>query len=130
MKTRRLTVTLDPKMSALFDMIETQIRKLNGVLSVESKEADVKITSAKKAKQEDNLELFEKVKMIITEKLNVSSERVILDAEFTDDLGADSLDQVELIMAFEDNFEIEIPDEETEKIRTVREAVAYLATKL
>jgi acyl carrier protein len=68
----------------------------------------------------------EKVKSIIVEQLGVDEEEVTLDASFTDDLGADSLDIVELVMAFEEEFGIEIPDESAEKISTVRQAVDYI----
>ena len=68
----------------------------------------------------------EKVKSIIVEQLGVDEDEVTLDASFTDDLGADSLDIVELVMAFEEEFGIEIPDEEAEKISNVREAVEYI----
>ena len=68
----------------------------------------------------------EKVKSIIVEQLGVDEEEVTLDASFTEDLGADSLDIVELVMAFEEAFEIEIPDEDAEKIRTVKDAVDYI----
>ena len=68
----------------------------------------------------------EKVKKIICEQLNVSEEEVVLDASFVDDLGADSLDQVELIMAMEEEFEVSIPDEDAEGIRTVQDAINYI----
>jgi acyl carrier protein len=68
----------------------------------------------------------EKVKSIIIEQLGVDAEEVTLDASFTDDLGADSLDIVELVMAFEEEFGIEIPDEDAEKIGKVREAIDYI----
>lgn len=68
----------------------------------------------------------ERVKAIIVEQLGVDAEEVTLEASFTDDLGADSLDIVELVMAFEEEFGIEIPDEEAEKISNVREAVDYI----
>lgn len=68
----------------------------------------------------------DKVKSIIVEQLGVDDEEVTLDASFTDDLGADSLDIVELVMAFEEEFSIEIPDEEAENISRVREAVDYI----
>ncbi len=68
----------------------------------------------------------EKVKDIIVEQLGVDEEQVTEDASFVDDLGADSLDQVELVMALEEEFGVEIPDEDAEKITRVREAVAYI----
>jgi len=68
----------------------------------------------------------DKVKSIIVEQLGVDEDEVTLDASFTDDLGADSLDIVELVMAFEEEFSIEIPDEEAENISRVREAVDYI----
>ncbi len=68
----------------------------------------------------------EKVKSIIVEQLGVDEEQVQPDASFVDDLGADSLDQVELVMALEEEFGIEIPDEEAEKITRVKEAIAYV----
>ena len=68
----------------------------------------------------------EKVKAIIVEQLGVDEEEVTADASFVDDLGADSLDTVELVMAFEEEFGIEIPDEDAEKMTTVRDAVEYL----
>jgi acyl carrier protein len=71
-----------------------------------------------------------KVKQIIAEKLGVSEDKITPTASFVDDLGADSLDQVELIMAFEDGFDIEIPDEDAEKLRTVKDALDYLSKKL
>lgn len=68
----------------------------------------------------------ERVKSIIVEQLGVDADEVTLDASFTDDLGADSLDIVELVMAFEEEFGIEIPDEEAEKIGKVRQAIEYI----
>ena len=67
-----------------------------------------------------------KVKGIIVEQLTVEESEVTPEASFIDDLGADSLDTVELVMAFEENFEIEIPDEDAEKIATVKDAVKYI----
>jgi len=68
----------------------------------------------------------EKVKQIIVEQLGVDEAEVTSNASFVDDLGADSLDTVELVMAFEEAFDIEIPDEDAEKIRTVHDAVDYI----
>ena len=72
----------------------------------------------------------EKIKQIVAEQLGVDEGEVTPTASFVDDLGADSLDTVELVMAFEEAFEIEIPDEEAEKIRTVQDAIAYVEKKL
>ena len=69
---------------------------------------------------------FEKVKAITVDQLSVAPEDVKMDSTFIDDLGADSLDIVELIMAFEEEFNTEIPDDVAEKIRTVRDAVEFL----
>jgi len=69
---------------------------------------------------------FEKVRNITVDQLNVDAEEVKMESAFIDDLGADSLDIVELIMAFEEEFGVEIPDEKAEKIRTVADAVKML----
>ncbi|OLB21813.1 MAG: acyl carrier protein [Acidobacteriales bacterium 13_2_20CM_55_8] len=71
-------------------------------------------------------ESVEKVKRIIGEQLGVDEGEVTLSASFVDDLGADSLDRVELVMALEEAFDLEIPDEEAEKIRTVQDAIDYI----
>jgi acyl carrier protein len=71
-----------------------------------------------------------KVKKIIEDQLGVSAEQVTNDASFTDDLGADSLDTVELVMALEEEFDIEIPDEDAEKMTTVQSAIEYLEQKI
>ncbi len=71
----------------------------------------------------------EKVKEIISKQLGVDQSEVTPDASFVEDLGADSLDTVELVMAFEEAFNIEIPDEDAEKIAKVRDAVDYIAKK-
>ena len=70
----------------------------------------------------------ERVQKIVCEQLGVSQEEAKLAASFIDDLGADSLDTVELVMAFEEEFEIEIPDEEAEGIATVQNAVDYISS--
>ncbi|MCK4738992.1 MAG: acyl carrier protein [Deltaproteobacteria bacterium] len=70
-----------------------------------------------------------KVKKIIVEQLSVSEDEVKSAASFVDDLGADSLDIVEMVMAFEEEFDIEIPDEDAENIRTVQNAVEYIDKK-
>lgn len=70
-----------------------------------------------------------KVKKIIIDQLDVTEEEVTPQASFVDDLGADSLDTVEMVMAFEEEFNIEIPDEDAEKIKTVQDAVEYIQKK-
>jgi len=74
------------------------------------------------------MDTFEKVKSIIVERLSVDANDVTKEASFIDDLGADSLDTVELVMALEEEFGLEIPDEEAEKIVTVGDAVKYIET--
>ncbi len=71
----------------------------------------------------------ERVKKIVVEHLDVEEEKVTMDASFIDDLGADSLDNVELVMAFEEEFDIEIPDDAAEHIQTVGDAVKYIEEK-
>lgn len=75
-------------------------------------------------------DILGKVKALIVDRLGVEEESVKSEATFLDDLGADSLDVVELIMAIEEEFDIEVPDEEAEKISSVGEAVAYIQKKL
>lgn len=74
--------------------------------------------------------ISEKVKGVIAEQLGVKSEEVTDQAKFVDDLGADSLDTVELVMALEEEYGIEIPDEDAEKLTTVGEAIKYIEEKL
>ncbi|GAB4267088.1 MAG: acyl carrier protein [Deferrisomatales bacterium] len=76
----------------------------------------------------ENIE--ETVKKIIAEQLGVEMEKIVPEASFIDDLGADSLDTVELVMALEEEFDQEIPDEDAEKIRTVQDAVDYIKQRL
>jgi acyl carrier protein len=76
-----------------------------------------------------SVEIVEKVKDIVVEQLGVESDEVKGDSTFIDDLGADSLDIVELIMAFEEEFNIEIPDEAAEKIKTVQDVVTFIEQK-
>ena len=75
-------------------------------------------------------EILEKVKAVIVEQLNVEEDDVVEDAAFVDDLGADSLDIVELVMALEDSFGVSIPDEEAEGIKTVGDAVEFIAANM
>lgn len=70
--------------------------------------------------------IFEKVKAIIADKLSIEEDEITMESSFIEDLGADSLDIVELIMALEDEFELEIPDEEAENISTVADVVEYI----
>ena len=71
-------------------------------------------------------ETADRVKKIVVEHLGVEAEKVTEDASFIDDLGADSLDIVELVMAFEEEFNVEIPDDAAEKITTVKDAITYI----
>ena len=73
---------------------------------------------------------FDKVKKIVKEQLDVEEDKVVPNASFTDDLGADSLDLVELIMMFEEEFNIQIPEDHIEKIKTVGEAIDYIRAHL
>ena len=72
---------------------------------------------------------FERVKKVVVEQLNVEPDEVTPEASFVEDLRADSLDMVELSMAFEEEFQVDIPDEEAEKIKTVQDAVNYIDDK-
>jgi acyl carrier protein len=74
--------------------------------------------------------IFDRVKKVVVDQLSVDEAQVTPTASFTQDLGADSLDTVELVMAFEDEFGTEIPDEEAEKIQTVQDAVSYIEKNL
>jgi acyl carrier protein len=73
---------------------------------------------------------LQRVTKIVAEQLDVEESKVTANASFTDDLGADSLDQVELVMAFEEEFKVEIPDDAAEKIATVSDAVSYIEKAL
>ncbi len=75
-------------------------------------------------------EIEMRVKKIVVEQLGVKEEEVTTDASFVDDLGADSLDTVELVMALEEEFETEIPDEDAEKIITIKDAVKYIVERM
>jgi acyl carrier protein len=76
------------------------------------------------------MSLEARVTDLIVEQLGVSRDEVVAKASFVDDLGADSLDIVELVMSLEENFDIEIPDEDAEKIQTIGDAIAYLKERL
>ena len=79
--------------------------------------------------REDSMSVNPKVKEIIVEQLGVDPEKVKPEASFIDDLGADSLDIVELVMAMEEEFDLEIPDEDAEKLKTVQDVASYLTKK-
>ena len=74
--------------------------------------------------------VFDKIKDIIVEQLDVEEDAVTMEASITDDLGADSLDVVDLVMSIEDSFDVEIPDEEVENIKTVGDIVKYIENKV
>ncbi|MDZ4181441.1 MAG: acyl carrier protein [Candidatus Cloacimonadaceae bacterium] len=76
------------------------------------------------------MDIEARVKQIVMDKLNVEASQIVPEANFIDDLRADSLDTVELVMAFEDEFKIAIPDEDQERLRTVGQAIDYLKEKL
>lgn len=80
--------------------------------------------------KEDNMALFDDVRNIIVEQLHIPPEKVTLEAKFIEDLGADSLDTVELIMALEEKFGLQISEEEAQKLDTVGKAVTYLEEKV
>src|SRR6185295_20308865 len=84
------------------------------------------VLCGKNLRRDLKMEITEKVKSIVTEQLGVDAEEVTEEASFIEDLGADSLDTVELVMAFEEEFGIVIPDEDDDKIRTVGEAIKYI----
>ena len=73
--------------------------------------------------------IFEKVRSIIVDQLDVDEEKVTMNANIQDDLGADSLDMVDLVMSFEDEFDLEIPDDQVENIKTVGDVVKYIEEK-
>lgn len=84
------------------------------------------VESGNYGKEVNYMPVFDKVKSIIVSQLGVEEAEVTMEASFIDDLGADSLDIVELVMAFEEEFDLEIPDEDAEKIRIVGDAVNYI----
>jgi acyl carrier protein len=84
----------------------------------------------RKAEEDSSMDVEAKVKEIIVQQLGVDAEKVTPEASFVDDLGADSLDVVELVMAFEEEFDVEIPDEAAEKIATVKDANEFLKQNL
>ena len=86
-------------------------------------------TENKEIKKETSMSVSPKVKDIIVEQLGVDPEKVKSEASFIDDLGADSLDIVELVMAMEEEFDLEIPDEDAEKLKTVNDVQTYLTAK-
>jgi len=73
------------------------------------------------------MEVIDRVKKIIVDQLGIDESKITENSSFVDDLGADSLDIVELIMAFEEEFDIEIPDEDAEKMKTIEDAIKYLS---
>lgn len=73
--------------------------------------------------------MLDKIREIVVEQLGVDPEQVVPEANFVEDLGADSLDTVELIMAFEEEFDVEIPDTDAEKIKTVQDVIDYIESK-
>jgi len=76
------------------------------------------------------MELFEQIKSVVSEQLGIKTEDIKEESSFKDDLGADSLDLVELVMTLEENFDIEIPDEDAEKLRKISDVIKYIEKKL
>ncbi len=91
--------------------------------------AETANTEKAKTQKETSMSVSPKVKDIIVEQLGVDPEKVKSEASFIDDLGADSLDIVELVMAMEEEFDLEIPDEDAEKLKTVNDVQTYLTAK-
>ena len=87
-------------------------------------------TNIKLKNEEKEMSTLDTVKKVVVDQLSVDEKLVTPEARFTDDLGADSLDTVELVMALEEEFKCEIPDEDAEKIQTVQDAVSYIDSKL
>ena len=103
---------------SLQEILHTEYRNKNKFIKAKAKGGELKVMSSE--------EVFEKVKAIIVEQLGAAEASVTLEASFIDDLGADSLDIVELIMALEEEFDMEIPDADAEKIVTVNDVVEYI----
>jgi acyl carrier protein len=87
------------------------------------------INKLRKKERIMSAEVLDKVRSVIADKLEVEASKITPEANFTDDLGADSLDVVELVMALEEEFDVEIPDEEAEKLQTVQSVVDYINAK-
>ena len=85
--------------------------------------------SGRSEQERIEMEIADKVKEIVSQQLDVDVAQIKPESQFIDDLGADSLAIVELVLAFEEQFEIDIPDEDTEKIRTVGDAISYISTR-
>jgi acyl carrier protein len=88
------------------------------------------INNPRKERNPMSADIFAKVQEVVADKLDVDASKITPEASFTNDLGADSLDVVELVMALEEEFEVEIPDEEAEKLQTVQSVVDYIKTKV
>jgi acyl carrier protein len=86
-------------------------------------------TNSKQRSQMSDKSIEDRVKDIIVDQLGVSADQVTPEAKFVEDLGADSLDTVELVMAFEEEFDIEVPDEEAEKLQAVGDVIAYITSQ-
>ena len=106
--------------------LEARIHELRHVSNVKGTKMDEIINLNPNVGGNTRILTFDKVKDIIIDKLGVEEEKISADASFVDDLGADSLDTVELIMQLEEEFGIEIPDDDAEKITTVQAAIDYL----
>ncbi len=119
----RKTVLFDAMMSEHF-IEQSAIERLKPLLLVRF------VAAATQEEPMSETEIFDKVQKIVADQLGVESSKVVPNASFANDLGADSLDTVELVMALEEEFDIEIPDEAAEEIATVQSAVDYISNKV
>ena len=112
-----------------FDFEFSQIKVADKAKEIKNKREFFEVRKNKLKSALNMSSIAERVNKIIVDKLGVDESEVVTSASFTNDLGADSLDTVELIMQFEEEFEIEIPDEDAEKILSVKQALDYIESK-
>lgn len=122
-----ITETMDEVNNTNYGLVKENITKISEIVSAYKKSLEARKEMASKS---IDFKIADKVCKIIEEKLGKRSKDVQLNSCIVEDLGADSLDVVELTMAFEDAFDIEIPDEDAENIKTVRDAIVYLSERV